>query len=155
MPNPNQSRVLNFVFRQLLQEYVTIMYLSNVKIGFSNGHPESQVIMPIEKLDELLEIYIKPDFIDGVREQIIFEFLTVTNYKGFNQAFLEKITKPIYSPSNPNATVDFYTKRKSLVDFSKMKPQKNNLRISRKKAILLDTDSNKVYAGYSFNRLSN
>ena len=48
MPNPNQSRVLNFVFRQLLQEYVTIMYLSNVKIGFSNGHPESQVIMPIE-----------------------------------------------------------------------------------------------------------
>ena len=60
MTNPNQSRVLNFVFRQLLQEYVTIMYLSNVKIGFSNGHPESQVIVPIEKLDELLETYVKP-----------------------------------------------------------------------------------------------
>ena len=38
---PNQSRVLNFVFRQLLQEYVIIMYLPNVKIGFSNAnqHP--------------------------------------------------------------------------------------------------------------------
>ena len=114
--NPNQSRVLNFVFRQLLQEYVTIMYLSNVKIGFSNGHPESQVIVPIEKLDELLETYVKPDFISRMRDQIIFEYLTITNYKGFNQAFLEKITKPIYSPSNPNATVDFYTKRKSLID---------------------------------------
>ena len=99
-----------------MQEYVTIMYLSNVKIGFSNGHSESQVIVPIEKLDELLETYVKPAFISRMRDQIIFEYLTITNYNGFNQAFLEKIIKPIYSPSNPNATVGFYTKRKSLVD---------------------------------------
>lgn len=31
--NPNKSRVLNFVFRQLLQEYVTITYLSNIRIA--------------------------------------------------------------------------------------------------------------------------
>ncbi len=114
--NPNQSRVLNFVFRQLLQEYVTIMYLSNVKVGFSNGHPESQVIVPIEKLDELLATYVKPAFIDKMRTQIIFEYLTVTNYKGFNQAFLEKVVKPTYSPTNPNAKVEFYTKNKALKD---------------------------------------
>jgi len=38
--NPNISRVLNIVFRQLLQEYVTLTYLSNIRIGFTNGDPQ-------------------------------------------------------------------------------------------------------------------
>ena len=40
-------------------------------------------------------------------------------------------------------------------DFAKMRPNRNNLKISKKNAIILGLDSNKVYAGYSFNRLSN
>ena len=92
----------------------------------------------------MLEIYIKPDFIDGVREQIIFEFLTVTNYKGFNQAFLEKITKPIYSPNNPNATVDFYTKRKSLVDTYQL-ALGNGTRTIAVNGIILSVEKNTLF----------
>ncbi len=142
--NPNQSRVLNFVFRQLLQEYITIMYLSNVKVGFSNGHPESQLIVPIEKLDELLATHVKPAFIDRMRTQIIFEYLTVTNYQGFNQAFLEKVIKPTYSPTNPNATVEFYSKRKSLADTYEL-ALGNRTRTIRVDGIILSVEKNTLF----------
>ena len=141
---PNQSRVLNFVFRQLLQEYVTIMYLSNVKIGFTNGHPESQVIVPIEKLDELLATYVKPAFIDEMREQIIFEYLTVTNYKGFNQAFLEKVVKPTYSPNGKNTTVEFYTKNKALKDSYQLELG-NGTRTIEVEGIILSVEKNTLF----------
>ena len=142
--NPNQSRVLNFVFRQLLQEYVTIMYLSNVKIGFTNGHPESQVIVPIEKLDELLATYVKPAFIDEMRDQIIFEYLTVTNYQGFNQAFLEKVVKPTYSPNGKNTTVEFYTKNKALKDSYELELG-NGTRTIKVEGIILSVEKNTLF----------
>ncbi len=59
--NPNQSRVLNFVFRQLLQEYITITYLSDVKVAYSNGHPESFRIVSLSELDLLLEDVMTDD----------------------------------------------------------------------------------------------
>ena len=54
--NPNVSRVLNFVFRQLLQEYISVTYLSDIKVAFTNGHAESFVVLPIEELDEMLAL---------------------------------------------------------------------------------------------------
>ncbi|MFN3317084.1 MAG: hypothetical protein ACK40K_09750, partial [Raineya sp.] len=58
LKNVNQSCTLNVVFRQLLQEYITITYLDNIKVGFANGHPELDDIVPIEELDSLLKRYI-------------------------------------------------------------------------------------------------
>lgn len=91
LSNPNQNRVLNFVFRQMLQEYISITYLNNIKIAFTNGHPEHTVVVSIQELDQLLDSVIKPQFIDYVRSIIINEYLQVENYRNELLKFLEPI----------------------------------------------------------------
>lgn len=92
LENPNLNRVLNFVFRQLQQEYVSITYLNNIKIAFTNGHPEKTVVVSINELDKLLNAVIKPYYVGMVREKILHDYLKVENYKNELVNFLEKIT---------------------------------------------------------------
>jgi hypothetical protein len=40
--NINVSRTLNFVFRQMNQEFITILHLVDVRVGFFNGFAESK-----------------------------------------------------------------------------------------------------------------
>ena len=61
LENINKSRVLNFVFWQLLQEYVSVTYLHDIKLVFSNGHPESMEVCSIEQMDEFLDIWMTPE----------------------------------------------------------------------------------------------
>lgn len=75
--NPNQSRVLNFVFRELLQEYHSITYLNDVKIGFTNGHPEMDLFYSLEELDELLDQVIVEGSRQEVKDRILFEYAQV------------------------------------------------------------------------------
>jgi hypothetical protein len=60
LENINKSRVLNFVFREMLQEYISITYLKNIRIAYSNGMPDSFLVVDIEDIDGLLETVI-PD----------------------------------------------------------------------------------------------
>jgi hypothetical protein len=92
LENPNLNRVLNFVFRQLQQEYVSITYLNNIKIAFTNGHPEKTVVVSINELDKLLNAVIKPYYISMVREKILHDYMKVENYNNELVDFLEKIT---------------------------------------------------------------
>jgi hypothetical protein len=89
--NPNKSRVLNFVFRQLLQEYVTITYLSNIRIAFCNGYLESFKVVDLEDIDTLLEEFINPNDIQGVRNEILKHYCKVFNYNSELKDFIEKI----------------------------------------------------------------
>ncbi len=97
LENPNLNRVLNFVFRQLQQEYVSVTYLNNIKIAFTNGHPESTVIVPINELDKLLNSVIKPQYISLVREKILHDYHTIENYKNKQVNFLNRVK---YTPYN-------------------------------------------------------
>jgi hypothetical protein len=56
--NVNKSKVLNLAFRELLQEYITIMFLNDIKIGFCNGHAEMTRVVSLEEIDLLLDAYI-------------------------------------------------------------------------------------------------
>ena len=87
--NPNVSRVLNFVFRQLLQEYISVTYLSDIKIAFTNGHPESFVVLPIEELDEMLDKFIVDSKKAAVRAKIKAEYDIIESMNGGNVNFLE------------------------------------------------------------------
>lgn len=89
--NYNKSRVLNFVFRQLLQEYVTVTYLSNVRIAFCNGHAESLRVVDIQELDVLLEETILPAHLAEVRERILKPYCTVWNYEDDPIQFIENV----------------------------------------------------------------
>lgn len=97
LTNPNQNRVLNFVFRQLLQEYISVTYLNTIKIGFTNGHPEFTKIVSIQELDQLLESVIQPKFIEYVKEFIVSEYKQVENYRNELIDFLEIVNfkKPV------------------------------------------------------------
>jgi hypothetical protein len=92
--NPNLSRVLNFVFRQLLQEYVSITYLNDIKVAYNNGHPESFKVVGIEELDDLLNEVIEPTHHEAIRQMIRNEYQTIENYKGDRQVFIEEKTVP-------------------------------------------------------------
>lgn len=73
--NINKSRVLNLAFRELLQQYITIVYLRDVKIMFSNGHAEYDLIYSIEDLNELLATHIIDDAKrEEVKDLILFEY---------------------------------------------------------------------------------
>ncbi|MCU0440416.1 MAG: hypothetical protein MUC49_21195 [Raineya sp.] len=129
LKNVNQSCTLNVVFRQLLQEYITITYLDNIKVGFTNGHPEFDDIVPIEELDSLLVKYIKlkddenetspnkplpteNSAIVNARNAILFEYQSVRSYTTGEQAFLEKVEKVNFSSND----ISYYTKVANLED---------------------------------------
>jgi hypothetical protein len=112
LKNVNQSCTLNVVFRQLLQEYITITYLDNIKVGFSNGHPEFDDVVPIEELDSLLNRYITKQQVEEVRSRIAFEYTNLRSSENGVVQFLEKVPKEDYD----NNDASYYTKVQNLED---------------------------------------
>jgi hypothetical protein len=78
--NINKSRVLNFAFRELVQEYISITYLNDIKIGFSNGHPEMDMVVGLEELNKLLDTHIQPDKHQEIRGRILFDYAKMVMY---------------------------------------------------------------------------
>ena len=59
--NINVKRVLNFVFRELNQEYIVKTHLKDVRIGFSNGNLDSWMEVPISGMRTLLSQVLAND----------------------------------------------------------------------------------------------
>jgi|GEM_PF-858787 len=59
LENYNKSRVLNFVFRQLLQEYISITSLVDVTFDYTNGYPENDRSCTIDDLEGMLTDILK------------------------------------------------------------------------------------------------
>lgn len=112
LKNVNQSCTLNVVFRQLLQEYITITYLDNIKVGFCNGHPEFDDVVPIEELDSLLKKYIDARHVEEARNRIIFEYEQVLSSENGEITFLKKIRKEDFDGNDAS----YYTKLQGLED---------------------------------------
>lgn len=69
--NINVSRVLNFTFRELNQEYVTRTHLKDIRVAFSNGRAGSWREEPISGLRKLVEECVLPEHADAVCSDII------------------------------------------------------------------------------------
>jgi hypothetical protein len=69
--NINVSRVLNFTFRELNQEFITKTHLKEVRVAFTNGQAGSWREEPISNLRRLVEEFIQPQFVDEVCSDII------------------------------------------------------------------------------------
>lgn len=78
--NINVSRTMNFIFRQMNQEYITILHLNDIRIGFFNGESESMEVVTLPELDDLLEKYIKQPKIAGVKNYIVNELNNILDY---------------------------------------------------------------------------
>jgi hypothetical protein len=92
--NINVSRTLNFVFRQMNQQYLTLFHLVDVRVAFSNGYPGSYREAPLYELDVLLNDVVPEANRDGVRERILGELELIFDHEGtLHDDFVEEVTR--------------------------------------------------------------
>ncbi len=118
LENINRSRVLNFVFRQLLQEYFTITYLDDVTFVYSNGFDTSRRTGTLDSLDNFLRsVLLGPEHVEAVRNMIYVELCNLTDYTGTRVSFIEKVTEKHVNCIEPKSTdkeVTYVRKRRDL-----------------------------------------
>lgn len=90
LENINYSRVLNFVFRQLCQQYLTITYLHDVTFVYTDGTPESRVVLKLSELSQFLnQLYQDSSHADQLFQNIMLELCNVRDYQGAPQPFVQ------------------------------------------------------------------
>lgn len=118
LENINKSRVLNFVFRQLLQEYISITYLHDVSFVYYNGFPESQRTVKLAQLPAMLkEILVGEEEVNQVKNEIYTYLCNIFDYEGTATSFIEKIEESLgncIDPDFPPITNYYVRKRKDL-----------------------------------------
>ena len=67
--NINLSRTLNFVFRQMNQEFHSILHLVDVRMAFFNGYPGSMREYALYDIDSLISSFMKPSI--KVKREIV------------------------------------------------------------------------------------
>jgi hypothetical protein len=99
--NVNLGRTLNFVFRQMNQEFHTLVHLVDVRVAFTNGTVQTNAAgtsisglsyreVPLSQLDDLLDEFVDADHHDDVRSLIEAELSSVTNYAGEQHSMVER-----------------------------------------------------------------
>lgn len=79
--NINVGRTLNFVFRQMNQEHVSLLHLVDVRVAFWNGVAESVQEVSLSRLDELLQTCIVPEKVAEVRDIVLAQLQTVFDHE--------------------------------------------------------------------------
>jgi len=109
LENLNKSRTLNFVFRQLNQELITVTYLDDITFVFSNGYEEKKIVTKIDGLLQMLEeVMTNPADALATYENIINQLGNIYDYEDATnpKSFLEKYNENIWdffshSPGGP------------------------------------------------------
>lgn len=118
LENYNKSRVLNFVFRQLLQEYFTITYLDSVTFSYTNGYPDHTKSCDLGGLEKMLsEILIDDASVQAEANKIYTYLCNVVDYQGTKQQFIELVSEDNGNCINPTAphVVTSYVRKKASV----------------------------------------
>lgn len=100
--NINLSRTLNFVFRQMNQEFLTFLHLTDIRLLYVNVNSEDpktwisrEVTLP--EMDSLLDQFIIQEVREIVRRAIIDEITSIKDYEGklpLPNSFIKKETLP-------------------------------------------------------------
>jgi hypothetical protein len=96
LDNINVSRTLNFVFRQMNQEYISILHLVDVRIGFYKDETVNgarQITyreFTLPQLDALIAAVIAPTYQTEVRNTILHQLGNIFDYKDQHHSFVEK-----------------------------------------------------------------
>lgn len=114
--NINLSRTLNLVFRQMLQEFISVTFLNDASFVYTNGYPEKENVYNILTIDDMLEAVIKPAHISEVRKAIQLHFCNVFNYLGDKFSFIEKVTETYddCESGTPDETYVYWRKKRGL-----------------------------------------
>jgi len=105
--NVNVSRTLNFVCRQMNQEFYSLMSLEDVEIGYfgpdGSGTSWTSEKVPLYRLDDLLETYFLSEHIDEVRKRIIFALRDLRDYDGMaTDQFIVEASSTLYDGTKKN-----------------------------------------------------
>lgn len=89
--NVNVSRTLNLVFRQMVQEFISVIHLTDVKIGLYDETAGPYPQYAIHELDKFIEEYFSddPDVQALVLQNIISELFYIFDYQNQPRPFLE------------------------------------------------------------------
>ena len=143
LENYNKSRVINFVFRQLLQEFFTITYLDNVTFSYTNGYPEHSKSCSIADLERMLsEILISDDAVQIEANKIYTYLCNIVDYQGTKTQFIEKITESngnCINPELPTLDTSYVRKRKILDEDGKEKELEQTYNGKTVKGIIMST----------------
>lgn len=92
--NVNVSRTLNLVFRQMVQEFISVIHLTDVKIGLYDESTGPYPQFALHELDKFLVEYFSedPDVQALVLQNIISELFFIFDYRNQPQPFLEVAT---------------------------------------------------------------
>ncbi len=101
--NVNMRRVLNFVFRELNQTYITKLHLKGIYVGFTNEREDAWRQVPISGLRGLLAEVLVPDKIDETAQRILKVAGTVFSTNHIPVRVLEKVT---YNPIDDTSSID-------------------------------------------------
>ena len=119
LENINRSRVLNFVFRQLLQEYFTLTYLDQVSLVYSNGYDNSRKTGTLSSMDNLLRaVLVDKAAIEQVRSDIYVHLCNIPDHTGTRTSFIEQVTEKhanCIEPEKDRKPITYVRKRKGLV----------------------------------------
>lgn len=122
--NVNVGNTLNFVFRQMNQEHVTLLHLTDIKVAFSNSTYGSFRAVPLHQIEDFIRDYMPnadteyvktDDFsktyvgatppagykkkLDLVRDLILTEASSVPDWKGVLTQAVEKVSFPWSAPT--------------------------------------------------------
>jgi hypothetical protein len=111
--NVNVGRTLNFIFRQMNQEYISLLHLVDVSVAFFNGYAESRMEVPLYDLDSLLNTIIVNAKTAEVRQLIVNELATIFDYDDSVQSFVEE-RQLIGANNKPSADHSYLRVRKDL-----------------------------------------
>jgi hypothetical protein len=96
LQNINLSRTLNLIFRQMNQQFVTLLHLRDVRVAFFNGYAESRREVPISQLDDLLDAVVVDDAAKRkeIRDAVLAELENVFDYQDDPHAVIEERVLP-------------------------------------------------------------
>jgi hypothetical protein len=147
LENINRSRVLNFVFRQLLQEYYTLTYLDQVSLVYSNGYDNSRKTGTLSSMENLLRaVLADKEALEKVRSDIYVHLCNIPDHTGTRTSFIEQVTEKhsnCIEPDKGDKPITYVRKRKGLVQSYKDKTVEGIIlnvthRVLRTPALIVD-----------------
>ncbi|WP_237213731.1 hypothetical protein [Falsiroseomonas oryziterrae] len=90
--NVNMRRTLNFVFRELNQEYRTYLHLKDIRIAFTNGRQGSYDEAPLSGLRQFLDKYVAPAQVEATARAILRVVATVFDDQDNPVRTIERVT---------------------------------------------------------------
>lgn len=101
LENINKSRVLNFVFRQLLQEFISITHLVDVSFVYYGGSQNKKSCRFAGLNDMLDSILIDSQAVDDVKKMIYTQLCSIKDYQGNPVSLIEKVTEELNNCIDP------------------------------------------------------